>query len=329
MGSSFTRADLTAALPFWYERHPYAFAATNVATSGQVSLFTVQGWNGGGAPATLVTLDRIQVDPWPGVVAQVTADSQSYLPHVDAWRRDVPTQGGWAAVKNLSASISNQTATVVGTSGLTIPTLRGRYDVAIFHMGAFDKLLRGTGLSATDTAYLDALKFPTDPTDQKGWFPTPISAIIERTFANRQIAPPIAWAQSVGATTNETPVVTIPALSNQLLVLRNLAAIAPEEAGVTITVDRDDNTGLISLPAHQMGRAGVDMFIQAEHQLTLQIQATTPPVAPIPLRMEVWVLSLSNILRTRLGLLTEAGLQRLMGTAQGSKFWQDIQVGVY
>lgn len=332
MGSSFTMKELTAALPYWYERQAYAFQATALTASGQVPLFSLAGWNGGGAPATLVTLRELQVDTWPGVQALITADSQSYRPYVDTLRRDVPTRGDWAAVKNLSAAITNQSATVIGSSGLTIPTLQGRYQVAIWQMPAFEQLLRGTGLSPTHTDYLKALGFASsvaNPTDQRGNFPIPVSAIIERTYANRQVAPPIAWAQSTVATTSQVALTTLTASANQLLILRNLAGVAPAEAGVTLTVDRDNDASYVQWPANQLGRRGVDLFIPATNHLTLSIQATNPESTPVPVRMEVWVLSLSNILRARLGLLSEAGLQALLGTTQGTKFYEDIRVGVY
>lgn len=328
MSSSFSRTDLQAAQPYWYERIPYAFSAQNLGASGAVPLFAVQGWNGGGAPGTLVILREVAVDPWPGVVAQVTADTQTYRPYVDSLAHQRPAHGGWAGVRNLSFQISNQTATTLPPLGLTIPTLRGRYQVAIWQMPTFEKLLRGTGLTPTDMAYLTALGFGTDPTNQKGWYPTPIPAVIERTYANRQIAPPIAWAQGVQATAQESTITTVTAQSNQLLVLREIAAVAPPEAGVTLTVDRDDDAGHIVLPADQVGRDGVDCFVPALNHLTFKIQATAPPSSRVPLRFTIWVLSLSNILRARLGLLSEAGLQRLLGTSAGTKFWEDIVVGV-
>jgi len=328
MSSSFGQTDLTAAQPYWYERIPYAFSASNLAASGAVPIFAVQGWNGGGAPSTLVSLREVTVDPWPGVIAQITADTQTYRPYVDSLAHQRPAHGAWAAVRNLSFQLSNQTATVLPPAGLAIPVLRGRYQVAIWQMPAFERLLRGTGLSPTDTAYLDALGFGTDANNQKGWYPTPISAVIERTYANRQIAPPIAWAQGVTATAQSSTVLTLTARPNQLLVLRELAAVAPPEAGVTLTVDRDNDAGHVVLPADQVGRDGVDCFVPALQHLTFKIQAQNPPASRVPLRLTVWVLSLSNILRARLGLLTEAGLQRLLGTSAGTKFWEDVQVGV-
>jgi len=330
MSSAFSQADLTAAQPYWYERIPYTFAVTNLAPSGSVPLFTVRGWNGaGGAPTTLATLRELEMDPWSGLQAVVTADTQQYRVHAGSLRGRRPTTGDWAAVRLIGVALTNQTGATNFPSGpLTYPVVRGRYQMAIWQMPAFEKLLRGTGLSPTDTDYLTALGFSTNPVDQKGWYPVPLSAVIERTYANRQIAPPLAYAESVQAPAEQTPLITVPAATNQLLVLRRLAAVATPEAGVTLTVDRDNTLAHVQVAADQLGREGVECFVPALNHLTLKIQATAPPASLVPVRMEVWVLSLSNVLRTRLGLLTEAGLQRLLGTAAGTKFYEDVQVGV-
>lgn len=330
MGSSFGKTDLTAALPYWYERMPYAFQATDLAASGTVPLFSLRGWNGGGSPSTLVTLRRIQVDPWPGVLAQVTVDGQSYQLAVDSLPASGPADPAWAAVTQLTASLTNQSATPLTPAGYTIPTLAGRYEVTVWQMPAMVRLLRGYGLSAADTAYLKALGFGTDPTDQRGWFPVPIAAILERTYANRQIAPPLRFAQPVGVSTAVQPVDTVQAQPNQLLVLRNVAAVAPPEWGVTVSVDRDNDAHHVVLPAAQIGAAGADCFVTATTHLTLNVSATAAPAnRTVPVRWEIWTLALSNVLRTRLALLSEAGLQRLLGSASaGTKFYEDVQVGV-
>lgn len=330
MSATFSLSDLQAAQPYWYERIPYTFVETGVAPGTAAPLFSVRGWNSRTSPEYLVTVDRLAVDPWPGVWAQAAVDQQVHRVHVNDLRYGA-TETAWAATSNLSLSLLNQTASVPngpGPGGLTIPVLRGRYSMTVWHMPAFAKVLRGIPLTAQETNYMTALGFSVNPADQRGWHPTPISAAIERTYANRQIAPPVVYAESVVPTSSEEAVVTVPAGPNQLLVLRRLAAVAPVDAGVTVRVDRDSTADHVVLAADQIGRDGVDCFIPALQHLTLKVQATNPGVTPVPLRMTVWTLSLSNVLRARLGVLQEADLQRIMGTTAGTKFWEDVVVGV-
>jgi hypothetical protein len=69
------------------------------------------------------------------------------------------------------------------------------------------------------------------------------------------------------------------------------------------------------------------MFIPALAHLTFAVSAADPPAGPIPIRIEIWTVALSLLLSVRLGLVSEADLQSLLGAKDGAHRYAMIQAG--
>jgi len=95
-------------------------------------------------------------------------------------------------------------------------------------------------------------------------------------------------------------------------VVRNVAIEADEGYGVQVQIERDADPQHTVIDASTVSLdRGADLFVPAKDyvQVTVSTQRALP--GPIPVRLTVWHVSLSDILRVRLGLLDLQGLQSL------------------
>lgn len=307
---------------YWLEQIPYTVLLASVPANSTQSLFSVQNWNPPTDIGILAAITAVGATPFPDLQLQIVHDNRNWRGYADALPGGLGLQPVESkAVRNLAFSITNRGSTA-------LVNVQINYVITLWRMPVAYKLMAGYALTPEEANQAQRLGLPVSAVDQRGTFPIPLSAVIERTYANRSINSVLEIADHFPATTTEETIAAVTARPNELLVLRNIAALASVEDGVVLSVDRDDNPHYVEIRADALDLdRGLDMFIPALRTLTFKIRADVAPPAPIPVRITVWHLSLSNILRVRLGLLSFSQLQALMGSA-AQDFWDRVWVGV-
>lgn len=325
MANAFTTSTIANAVPYYYERIPYTAQVTNLTGGGSAPLFNpVLGWNGPTSPSTLVTVASVGLTGWNQVELRATYDGNSDRLHTRTFPpnlQGVPTR--YRAVNSLTAQLVN-------TSTATAPTLDVRYTMEIWQMSIAYKLMAGYALSTEESDIAQAMGLPTNPELFRGDLPMPIATILDREWGARQVLTPMVVAQAVTATASQSPVAHVRAQPNQVLVLRSVACEAAPEDQVVLSIDRDNNPGHVQITGSpgQLARP-LDCYVPALSHFTINIQAASALNYPVPIRLEVWQIALSLILRIRLGLLTAAAVTKLLGSEQGNLLLNQLAVGVY
>ncbi len=325
MGAVLSPADIKNAKKYWFSQIPYTFVQPTLAANSAQGLFAIKGWNPETSLETLVSLSTIGITQGGNSEIDIVHDSVGSRRYAAAFPSELaPRFVGSNAVKNLSLGVRNNNPT-------PLPNLQLNYLATIWQMPVTFKVLQGYALTEAERAIGDATNVPLSPIDRKGTLPIPWEDIIRRTYWSQLVDEPLDIPLMPTATTVAQTFHQVQAGPNELLVVRNIAAEGTLDYGIQITVDVDDNLGLVQLQAANLNlEAGTEMFVNAEHLLNFNISATVPPPGPTPVRLEVWRLSLSNILRVRLELLDQAGLQQLMGNAKAAQsLYNDILAGVY
>ncbi len=325
MATGFTSKIIQDAAPYFYERIPYTDTITALAAGSTAPLFSVSQWNSTASPSVRVALHGMSLTRWPSLQLRTVYDNRT--DRIDSrgfpgYRETLDVNYG--AIKQLISTLVN-----IGTT--TIPQIAITYTISVLRMSIATKVMMGYPLDKTEMSMAQAMKLGTDPTRQLGNLPMPMDTIIDREYAARQIAGPIAFSSGVTATPASSVVAHVrPQSPNELLVLRAIAVEAAPEDGVILTIDRDDNPAHVVVNAQATALSHpLDCFIPATNHFTVSIQGTTTVPYPVPVRLVIWRVSLSDILRVHLGILTERDLENLMGTEGGSAFWNAMQTGVY
>ena len=305
-GQTFGLATIQESQPYWYERLPYT---TLVSLSGgnasEAIIPQTSGWNLGQSPDTLVTLEDVATARDPGLYLRATWDGQTktmYAASHPPALEPVPVRARARDVLSLTA---------LGTTTMPSYVL---YHVSVFRLPLVWKVLLGYPLTADEQQMANDLGLTTSPVAQNGQHPIPLSAVLERTFENRQVStplvydgPPISFSQSLSV---RLPTVNVPV--NGLLILRKISIGVGADYGPTVTINRDTQAAHLVIDASPFSMTRpIEMWIPARQQVQVQIQVNAAPPGPVPVRVEMLQLSLSNILRVRLGILSESGLVTL------------------
>ena len=318
-------ADIRQTKKYWFSQIPYQTVIANLPANSQQGIFAVRGWNPEVSLETLVSLSTLGVTQGGNIELDIVHDSVGSRRYAAPFPPELsPRYIGSNAVKNLSLVVRNNNPSA-------LPNVQLNQLITAWQMPITFKVLQGYALTDAEKAIADATRVPQSPIDRKGTLPIPWEDIIRRTYWSQAIDEVLDIPLLPQATTIQQTFHQIQAGPNELLVVRNIASEGTLDYGVTISVDCDDIVGLAQLQAANMNLdAGTEMFLNAEQQVNFNIQAAVAPPGPTPTRLEVWRLSLSNILRVRLELLSMAGLQQLMANVKaGESLYQDIQAGVY
>lgn len=304
---------------YWYSRIP--FTSTDSIAAGNTRTFTtLQGWNTSEDLATQVGIRTVGATQDPNVQYQATADSTPSQWYADSQRPGLaPIDVGAYATQNLSLAFTNQ------GSGATVNT-QTIYTADIWQLPVANRIMRNLPLPEDLKALAASVGLDLDPNAMQGTFPLPIGTVIERTYANRRIGPDIAFGGKAPTPTKSDQIfMTLTRSSpNEMFVVRAIGARAPDgpDYGVRIRVDQDNNNQLVDLDASLLSLDHpTDLFLPATRRLNFHIictQADAP--GPVPVRVEVWRVSLSAILRVRMGLQSLSQLIAAMGgrTGKGS-----------
>jgi hypothetical protein len=319
--------EVNAAKKYWLEQFPQTVVLTNLAAGSRTPVMpTLQGWNTGGAPDTYVELTSLGVSPIPNVLIQVVADGQAVQYRATEFPPELQQRYiGMGGVRSLSVAALNQ-----GTT--TVPLLQVNALFTIWRMPVAAKVMHAYPLTQEEAQAARRVRVEMNPVLQGGTRPIDIETIINSTYRNRRISPSIDnFDQYTASNVSGGQAFYIAqAYANQMLVVTSIAADAFYDDGVTITVDRDDDQAHVVILASSTDLAnGLPMFVPALRTLAFKIQSVTvSPDAPIPVRIEGWRLSLSNILRVRLGLATAADLRSVYQAQGAQEFVDRVLVGV-
>jgi hypothetical protein len=344
MPASFSRDVILQGERYWYERIPFVqqVALTSGATTSIVGL--VSGWNQGQSPDYLVTVEDVATARDPNLAIRIVADGQTYT----LYAASHPAALQPVSVQARSVDSLAITAFQLGTgTSLASPVV---YSVSIFHLPLVWKVMLGYPITPEEQDMARQLGLTTSPVAQNGQHPIPLSAVIERTYLNRQYATPLAYdgppATFGSSLTWESP--TFTASTNELLVLTEVAAAISSDYSPQISVMRDSVQGAVVFdPSVTSLQRPMRMWLPALDQIQVTLTVSSPPPGPVPVRIKLLRLSLSNLLRVRLGLLSQAGLESLFSSERqaalgraltdqelavarqsADQFWLRIQAGV-
>ena len=169
-------------------------------------------------------------------------------------------------------------------------------------------------------------------TVEKGLLPMPISQLIEREYS---VVGEETHTRNINIAVAATiyPLEVMYAKPSEILVLTRIAAVAGGVANnVQIIVDRDNDANYLTFPTVPLtilAGGEIACFIPAITQLRLT--TTALGVAPGPgmlFRYTVQRVKLTNILRVRFGLITEAELAEKIGTKDAGDLFKKVMGGV-
>ena len=326
MAASFGLSTIANARPYWLEQIPYTALISTLAAGAQDNLIpAVQSWNPTNQAPTLVALDTLGATQWPGVQLDLASDTTRDRYDLGMWPANL---AGVAVDRAARARIS---ATLTNTNTTAATNLQIAYQMTVWAEPIAVRVLRGWPLSTQDQALARQIGLDIAPNNQRGTLPLSIDRVIENSYRNRLIGSPLSFALAATATptTGGTPFHRVQVPPNALYVVRSVAMAATWEDGVQLHIDRDTDTDHVVLDAATMTLdRPTPMFIPALASLNFRLTATTAPKAPTPIRIEVWPVSLSNILRLRLGLLDLAGAEQIMGATNGQKLYASVKAGL-
>jgi len=167
------------------------------------------------------------------------------------------------------------------------------------------KLLYGITLSSSESAICEELGIKN--TVEKGLLPLPLTSLIEREY---QVVAEETHSRSINVAVAGTiyTVESLYPMQDEIIVITRLAA-APGAAAqdVRFNVDRDDDGNFAQLrtfPLSLLAGGEVECFIPALTEIRLTTTSTVAPGAHL-FRYTFQRIKLTNILRTRFGLVSE------------------------
>lgn len=300
------------AAKYWYERLQYTWGPRDVSAGATVPAFSVQ------------RINKTEIPEWSATLSGVAATQNSNLALGFSFdNRSIPALAGqgqtnalpagvreedflWLpAVRSLALHVQNQNL------GAALNNIQLNYQVVLRRLTVADKLLLGIEQFTQDEQdALNEKSLDVRALVEKGTHPIPSAAQIERTYANRLLFSTVRLLH-VDADTADTSFLTVrssEAGPGTFLVLRELAVEGG--ANVVVSVDRDDDYNYMGVNGAAFVEADDrpwDVFVPALNFLTFHIQAPAP-VADVPVRIVIWHLRLSEILRVRFGLVRRGEL---------------------
>lgn len=333
--SQFTSTDIHHAQPYWLERKPFTVNVTSIPAGGTYTLFSVKNWNSQTNISQLAELTQMAISNLHGLRIDVSYDDNSWTGYAQGFPNNLQMMNmGFKSVSKFSLVLTNTTTSTM--SGIFV-----NYLITIWTMNVTYKVLENYAISPVQAKSAKALGISTSTVDQSGTYPIPLDTTIERTYKNRRIGHDIVVANRYSTSTSQSTIYQeITTNDNELLVLTNVGFSTNAKYGVTITVDRDSQSDELTLNGENLTMAGIDMLMPANNHLTFYIQATTATPSTVPVNITIWHLSMSNILRTRMGILSLSDIEVLFSKGAvtsdqitkahqaADKFYNEVIVGI-
>lgn len=250
----------------------------------------------------LLTLTGVATDQDADVQLQLRVDGRQYdaLTGMRPARR--PAEDRYVAADSLSVSLKNLSASA--KSGYRVS-----YGLWVSRPTVAEKLRWGLELSAEETELATKLGIPQSA--EKGILPLPVDYQLLREYHQRAaIAQTAAQALAVPVEPAYAVAAQLFAEQGEALILRGIAADPGTQAqAVKIIIDRDEDGAYLTLDAYALpipayGDAldwELPCFLPALHELRVRVTAAQT-VPSYRIRLLVWRVPLTNLLRARWGL---------------------------
>lgn len=295
---------IAALRPYWYARLPFTARVALAPGTQTAILGPIANWNPNASPDVLVLVHTVRTARDPNLVLTVQADRSTHdlytLGHPPGF---APVTVDAPAVQSLSLLARNPNPATSVPSPVLV-------DVSVFRLPTTYKILLGYPLTPTDLAAAQALGLDTSAVSQNGTYPIPLTTMVERTYLNRQYATPLVYdgppvTFTANSLTAVLPTITVP--NNALYVVRRIHVPIDADYQPLVTVNWETVSGFWAFdPSTTLDP--ITCFLPTLQQVQVVVSVQSPPPGPVPVRIEVWRLVLSNLLRVRLGMLDSAGL---------------------
>jgi len=295
------------AAKYWYEKLQYTWGPQTLSggvTPVDTPVFSVSRLNRTDIPQWVAEFSSIGATQNASVALDFAFDRHRIPALVNQGFTDAMPSGLRTVLSDAIGATGSTHLIARNSSGGDIAAFQLNYQVAMRRITVADKLVMGVDKFTQDE--LDALNDKSVDVRglvDKGIHPIPIEDQIRRTYRNR--AKVDFRLLHVDSSTSDSSFLTIRASEfgqDRFLVLRELAIEGG--AAVVVSVDRDDDYNYMGVngPAFAEGDDKPwDVFVPALNYLTFHIQSAAP-VSDVPIRIVVWHVKWSNILRVRFGL---------------------------
>jgi hypothetical protein len=321
------------ALGYWLEEPIYATTLSTLGPLSTQTLFNVQNWQGQGDQALVAEVHALGATQagqtqWNVTTRNLGAGAvQPTRSVVQLYSLAFPpalgtVRVGGSATTGLSLSVTE-------TENALQSNVQVLYRLRLWRMTIIAKVVAGIPLTDAEKRVASRLNLSVDPADQPGTLPIPLRDMVRRLYEahvapNRAVLRRAPFAQP-----NPEPFLTVQANTGELLVLVRAGTEADPDDQVLLRVERDTQTDYLELDASCLSLDGVPCFVPANDHLSFSVTAPSVLALPTPVSLEVWRVSLTTILQTRLGLLGIDGLTQLLGSAAAAQREQDrILAGV-
>lgn len=291
------------AAKYWYEKLQYTWGPQSLPT-GDTPIFNVSRLNRTEIPQWAAELSNVGATQNSGVALDFTFDRHRIPALVNQGHTDAFPSGLRTALSDAIGATGNISLLARNSNASAVANFQINYQVAMRRLTVADKLVMGIDkFTADELEALNDKSIDVRGLVEKGIHPIPIEDQVRRTYKNR--ARVDFRLLHVDASTSDTAFLTIRASEfgqDRFLVLRELAIEGG--AAVVVSVDRDDDLNYMGVNGAAFAEADDrpwDVFVPALHYLTFHIQAAAP-ISKVPIRIVVWHVKWSNILRVRFGL---------------------------
>jgi len=290
---------------YWYERLQYTWGPQTLNT-GNTPVFNVSKLNSTQVPQWVAELSGIAATQNANVFLDIAFDRNSIPALVNQGATDALPSGVRSYSGLLVRATRNMSLQMQNLGFSSIDNFQLNYQVAMRRLTVADKILLGISQFTQDEQ--DALRNKSIDIEglvSRGAIPIPIETQIERTYRNRLIYSEERLLH-VDADLSDTSFLTIRASEtggDSFLVLRHIAIEGG--ASVVVSVDRDEDSNYMGVNGAAFVDADDrpwDVFVPALRYLTFHIQANSI-IQGVPIRIVVWHVKLSDILRIRFGLV--------------------------
>jgi hypothetical protein len=333
--SNITIKDIVNAKPYWLEQKPYTVNITSISANQSYPLFNLIGINKQNSVSQLVELSRLAISNVYGIRIDINYDKKSWRGYSQSFPNNLEmTDMEFGAVYNMSVVLTNTTSNPINN-------IQVNYLMTIWTMSTTYKVLQNYPITQQEQNSAKRLGISTSTVDQQGTYPIPLSAIIERTYSNRKIGNDMTLSNVFTCTTTQSTIYhEVVTNENEMLILRSIGTAANAKYGIIITVDRDNDQSELILNGENMMIKGLNMFMPATNHFNVYIQSSVNVPGLVPVFINMWRISMSNILRTRMGNLSLNDLQTLFATGAitpqqitaanqaAQKFYDDVVIGV-
>jgi len=295
------------AAKYWYEKLQYTWGPQTLsggAAPVDTPIFSVSRLNRTDVPLWAAEFSGLAATQNADVSLDFAFDRHRIPALVNQGFTDVMPAGLRIMLPDPIRAIGNISLVARNASGGDIAAFQLNYQVAMRRLTVADKLVMGIDkFTAEELEALNDKSIDVRGLVEKGIHPIPIEDQIRRTYKNR--ARVDFRLLHVDASTSDTAFLTVRASefgSDRFLVLRELAVEGG--AAVVVSVDRDDDYNYMGVNGPAFAEADDrpwDVFVPALSHLTFHIQAAAS-VTDVPIRIVVWHVKWSNILRVRFGL---------------------------